>query len=373
VIVAVGASIVAPLAGPFDPSTVELDAAALPPAERDRTGGDGASDIGRDRDDLEPLWTIGSATAADPPSPAANRPSPRVEASVDLREPAAVIPFGSRPESGALAFWGGCPSVIEGRTFRDLGPGVIAIHLEGCSDVVIRDNDFINVAEGIYVLGGSNVRVVGNRFQNILGPSIRDGGIHGNFVMFNQVEGGLIQGNSGRCGDTEDTISLYRSSNVAVISNRLEGALEDTPGCLAWRSASGTGINVNDTGGNGNVVRYNTLVNPHRVGIGVAGGSNTAVEYNTVYGSHGGDHELAFGIAVENYSNAPCSNITIRANRVYWRLSTGLMAPVWDGRTCGKLLGRQTRRVDRTLDPKALAVTLPLPDRPLPQGLRRLE
>src|SRR6185369_14047910 len=158
------------------------------------------------------------STSGSPPSVAVAGPQPQAP-TVE----APTIPLGSRPESGALHYWGDCPSVIEGHTFRGLGPGVVAIHLEQCSNVLIRNNDFIDVAEGIYVLGGSNISVIGNRFQNIVGPSTRDGGIHGNFVMFNSVLGGLIASNEGRCGDTEDTISLYRSSHVIVASNYLEG------------------------------------------------------------------------------------------------------------------------------------------------------
>src|SRR5258706_10842941 len=127
-----------------------------------------------------------------------------------------TIPLGTRPESGGLSYSGDCPAVIEPHTFRGLGPGVIAIQLENCSNVLIRDNDFIDVAEGIYVLGGSNINVIGNRFQNVIGPSVHDGGHHGNFIMFNGVSGGLVARNEGRCGDTEDTISLHRSSYVTV-------------------------------------------------------------------------------------------------------------------------------------------------------------
>jgi parallel beta-helix repeat protein len=265
-----------------------------------------------------------------------------------------TIPLGSRPESAALHYWGDCPTVIEGHTFRGLGPGVVAIHLEQCSNVLIRDNDFIDVAEGIYVLGGSNISVIGNRFQNIVGPSTRDGGIHGNFVMFNTVAGGLIARNEGRCGDTEDTISLYRSSHVIVAGNYLEGAFYDSPGCLAWSSASGTGINVNDGGGTGNVVRDNTLVNPHRVGIGVAGGTETLIENNVVYSARRQDPASVIGIAVENYSGEPCSGIRVLGNRVRWTNSHGGSAPLWADGGCHTASDRRSQRTDRTLNPVAL-------------------
>jgi parallel beta-helix repeat protein len=283
------------------------------------------------------------------PSTAVTAPS---TAAAAVEPPA--IPLGSRPESGALHYWGDCPAVIEGHTFRGLGPGVVAIHLEQCSNVLIRDNDFIDVAEGIYVLGGGNVSVIGNRFQNIVGPSTRDGGIHGNFVMFNGVTAGLIANNEGRCGDTEDTISLYRSSHVIVASNYLEGTFVDAPDCLAWRSSSGTGINVNDGGGTGNVVRDNTLLDPHRVGIGVAGGTDTLIENNVVYSARRQAPDTVIGIAVENYSGAPCDGITVLGNRILWTNSDGGGAPIWTNGDCRTASDRRSRRNDRTLNPASL-------------------
>jgi parallel beta-helix repeat protein len=302
-----------------------------------------------------------SASTGDPgelalPSASGSAPSPTTTAprsAAAAVEPPA-IPLGSRPESPALSYWGDCPAVIEGHTFRGLGPGVIAIQLENCSNVLIRNNDFIDVAEGVYVLGGSNISVIGNRYQNIVGPSTRDGGIHGNFVMFNAVAGGLIANNEGRCGDTEDTISLYRSSHVIVASNYLEGRFVDSPDCLAWRSSSGTGINVNDGGGTGNIVRDNTLVNAHRVGIGVAGGTNTLVEGNVVYSARRGAPATVTGIVVENYSPEPCTGITISGNRILWTNSTGGASPIWANGGCRTASDRRSRRNDRTLDPASL-------------------
>jgi parallel beta-helix repeat protein len=282
------------------------------------------------------------------------RPPAIALTAVAQRIAAPPMPLGARPDSGALSYWGACPAVIEGHTFRGLGPGVVAIHLEECSNVLIRDNDFIDVAEGIYVVRGSNISVIGNRFQNIVGPSARDGGIHGNFVMFNAVSGGLIARNEGRCGDTEDTISLYRSSHVIVAANYLEGTFEDAPGCLAWRSLSGTGINVNDGGGTGNIVRDNTLLNPHRVGIGVAGGTDTRVENNVVYSARRQGPDTAIGIAAENYSGEPCAGITIRGNRVRWTNSDGGAFPIWADGGCRTASDRLSRRNDDSLDPDTL-------------------
>jgi parallel beta-helix repeat protein len=310
---------------------------------------------------IAPPSTVPSASnggLAEIAPPSARGSAPSTAVATPSSAAAAVtppkIPLGSRPESDGLSYWGDCPAVIEGHTFRGLGPGVIAIRLENCSNVLIRDNDFIDVAEGVYVLGGSNVSVIGNRFQNIVGPSTRDGGIHGNFVMFNGVRSGLIANNEGRCGDTEDTISLYRSSHVIVASNYLEGAFDDSPDCLAWSSSSGTGINVNDGGGTGNIVRDNTLVNPHRVGIGVAGGADTLVENNVIYSARRQAPDTVFGIAVENYSAEPCTGITVRGNRILWTNSSGGASPIWANGDCRTASDRRSRRNDRTLDPASL-------------------
>lgn len=292
-----------------------------------------------------------SATSGAPLTPL----TPSTTATAAAEQPA--IPLGSRPDSGPLFYWGDCPAIIEGHTFRGLGPGVIAIQLEDCSNVLIRNNDFIDVAEGVYVVGGANISVIDNRFQNIIGPSVRDGGVHGNFVMFNSVTGGLIASNEGRCGDTEDTISLYRSSHVMVATNYLEGTFVGRPDCLAWSSSSGTGINVNDGGGTGNVVRDNTLVNPHRVGIGVAGGTDTQIEDNVVYSVRRQAPDTMVGIAVANYSAEPCSGITLSGNRILWTNASGGASPSWASDGCRTTVDRRSRRNDWTLVPASLLDT----------------
>jgi parallel beta-helix repeat protein len=319
-------------------------------AEQERATALASGDPGateRGLDSIAVTRTPGGAPTVMPAKPIASPPN-----AAPIEAP--VIPLGSRPGSGALSYWGDCPAVIEGHTFRGLGPGVIAIELQNCSNVLIRDNDFIDVAEGIYIRGGGNISVIGNRYQNIIGPSTRDGGIHGNFVMFNTVAGGLIANNEGRCGDTEDTISLYRSSHVIVASNYLEGRFVDSPECLAWRSSSGTGINVNDAGGTGNVVRDNTLVNPHRVGIGVAGGTDTLIEDNVIYSARRGTPNTVTGIVVENYSPEPCTGITLSGNRILWTNSTGGASPVWANGGCRTASDRRSRRNDRTISPASL-------------------
>ncbi|MEZ0241672.1 MAG: hypothetical protein ACAH65_12830, partial [Chloroflexota bacterium] len=166
--------------------------------------------------------------------------------------------------------------------------------------------------------------------------------------------GGLIANNEGRCGDTEDTISLYRSSHVIVAANYLEGTFESSPDCLSWSSPSGTAINVNDGGGTGNVVRGNTLVNAHRIGIGVAGGTDTLVANNFVYSARREEPDTVIGIAVENYSSTPCEGIRVVDNRVRWTNSHGGAAPLWADGGCHTASDRRSQRNDRTLNPASL-------------------
>lgn len=233
--------------------------------------------------------------------------------------------FGSRPQSGPISLRDCRDVTISNKTFKDLGANVIAIRLENCSNVTIKAVDFINVAEGVYALNSSNIRVIDSRYQNIVGPHERVGLNRGNFVQFHNVNGGLIDRNEGKGGDTEDVVSLYRTSNVVVEDNRFEGT--------NWTSTSGSGIALSDGGGSNNIARRNTLVNIGQVGIFIAGGTNNRITDNVIYGEQRPRSNV--GIYVWDQSDGTCSGNVVSGNRVRFQKPDGTKSGYWGGGGCG--------------------------------------
>ena len=258
-----------------------------------------------------------------------------------------AVAFGTRPSSGAISLKNCHDLVIENKTFKDLGPNVIAIRLDTCTNVTIRSVDFINVAEGVYARNSSHITIADARYSNILGPHQRDGHNRGNFVQFDGVNGGLIDHNKGKGGDTEDVVSLYRSSNVIVEDNQFEGT--------NWTSTSGSGIAIGDGGGSGNTARWNTLLNIGQVGIHIAGGTNNRIESNIIYGAPRTGSNV--GMYVWNQSGARCSGASVVGNRVRFWKANGTFMPWWSGGGCGTLTYSKN---DYTtpIDPTTLAVKL---------------
>lgn len=288
------------------------------------------------------------------PSPT---PSPTVAptATPTATPPTGTPAFGTRPSSGALSYSGSnCPAVIENKTFRDLGADVIAIRLENCTNVTIRDVDFINVSEGVYALNSANINIERARYQNITGPYERVGKNRANLVQFNNVNGGSVISSKGRCGDTEDIISVYASDNILVEGNHFEGVAVSTPGCLAWRSGSGSGIALGDASGSGNVARNNILVNPGQVGVFIAGGLNHRIENNIVIGQ--AIPRSNVGMYVWNQSASPCSGHTVNGNKVNWKRADGVSNPYWNAGNCGTVVG--TNDLNANLDIELYRVTL---------------
>jgi len=234
-------------------------------------------------------------------------------------------PLGDRPASQALSLRDCRDVVIENKTFRDLGPNVIAIRIENCSNVTIRAVDFINVAQGIVVSDSSNVIVRETRYSNIIGPHARVGLNRGNLVQLVNVAGGLIAWNKGKGGDTEDIVSIYKSHDVIVEDNHFEGTAAAT-------STSGCGIGLSDEGGTHNIARRNVLLNPGACGIFIAGGTNNEIADNIVYGEARPPANV--GIYVWNQSSKACSGNTVSGNRVNWLNANGDPNPFWDAKNC---------------------------------------
>ena len=235
------------------------------------------------------------------------------------------VKFGSRRKSGPIVLRNCHNVTISNRTFKNLGAGVNAIRLENCHNVTIKYNDFINVAEGVYAFNSTNIKILNNRYRNITGPSERTGGNTGNFVQFHDVQGGKIDHNKGKGGDTEDVISLFQTSRVIVEDNHFEGT--------NWKSDSSSGIALGDGGGSNNIARRNKLVNIGQVGIYIAGGTNNQILNNKIYGGARSGSNVA--IYVANYSGGSCSGHDVKGNRVYFRKSNGVESGYWEDGGCG--------------------------------------
>jgi parallel beta-helix repeat protein len=259
------------------------------------------------------------------------------------------VPFATRPASAAVRLSNCSNVIIENRTFRDLGAGVIAIRIENCSNVTIRAVDFLNVAEGVYALNSSNITIVDARYSNITGPAQpRTGANVANFVQFNNVAGGLIDHNKGRGGDTEDIVSIYQSDHVTVEDNHFEGT--------NWTSGSGSGIALADGGGSYNTAQRNVLVNPGQVGIFIAGGTNNRILDNTIYGEQRPNSNV--GLYVWNQSSSTCAGNEVSRNLVWWRNATGASNPSWNAGNCGTVAGWSTNVWNPALNLASLRVLL---------------
>jgi hypothetical protein len=233
--------------------------------------------------------------------------------------------FGSRPRSGAITLTDCRDRVISNRMFKDLGANVIAIKLVRCDNVTIKAVDFENVAEGVYAVDSTNIRVIDSRYRNIIGPHERVGLNRANFVQFNNVTGGLIDHNKGIGGDTEDVVSLYASSGIVVEDNHFQGT--------NWESRSSSGIAIGDGGGSNNTARRNKLVNIGQVGMFIAGGTNNKILDNVVFGEQRPGSNV--GIYVADFSDGPCSGHTVSGNRVRFRNEDGVLNGYWQGSGCG--------------------------------------
>jgi len=266
-----------------------------------------------------------------------------------------AVPFGSRPESRPIRLRNCTDVIIEDKTFRNLGEDVIAIRLDGCRNVTIRAVDFIDVAQGVFAIDSTNIQVIDSRYQNIRGPHERVGLNRGNFVQLDGVDGALVARNKGRCGDTEDIVSVYQSSNVIVEYNHFEGG-DGTPGCLAWSSSSGSGIALGDGGGSKNIARGNILVNPGQVGVFIGGGTGNAIINNVVIGEPRPKSNV--GIYVWNQSDGECGGHTVADNWVEWRKEDGGRNPFYDAGNCGEVETRGNQWSHPSLRPADYAVRL---------------
>ena len=293
------------------------------------------------------------------PTPVRPRADARADAGPDTPRPRRHRPYQlERPVGGRLPVTPDLrrdpedrqlrQPVIEGKTFKDLGADVEAIHLENCNNVTIRTNDFANVAQAITVANSTNVKIEWNRYSNIVGPHARVGKNRANFVQLVNVSRGYISHNKGKGGDTEDIVSLYRSGGTAaspfiVEYNHFQGT--------NWTSSSGSGIALGDDTSGYSIARYNTLLNPGQVGIFIAGGTNHKIIGNTIYGEKRTSSNV--GLYVWNQYSSTCSGHEVRDNIVSWKNAAGSSNPAWDGGNCGTISGWTSNTWNANLNPRA--------------------
>ncbi len=255
-----------------------------------------------------------------------------------------------RTASGPIVINGQSNVTISGLQFQNLGSSQPnAIVIQNSSNVTVTANDFDNVIGAILAIDSSNITVTWNRYRNIGDGTIGFG--HSNFVQFGRTTGGYIANNKGIGGNTEDIISMYQSQGASASSpivieyNHFEGT--------TWTSGSGSGMMLGDSGGAHIVARFNTLLNPGQVGIGIPGGSDIHVTDNIIYGAQRSLSNV--GNFVYNYS--ACSNEEVSRNQVKWYRFDGVENAMSDAGTCG-VVTFADNNWSAPLDPVTLRVTL---------------
>lgn len=303
---------------------------------------------------------ISDGTMSDGPAPDGLAPdgAPAPDAAAEGGTPDAALadsgpwsaPFLGRTPSQPIHLTNCSGVTISGKQFVNVSGNAIIV--ENCDNVTITENDFDDVVGAVYALNCTNVTVTWNRYRDVGDGTIGSG--HSNFVQFNSTTGGLIAHNKGIGGNTEDIISIYKSggkdtANPLVIEHN---AFEGT----TWTSDSGSGLMLGDAGGSHIVARFNVLLSPGQVGIGVASGTDIHVTDNTIYGATRPKSNV--GIYVWNQYSTTCSGIEVTGNKVKWFKADGAENPSWDGQNCGTITGWSSNDWHATLDPATMHVTL---------------
>ena len=202
------------------------------------------------------------------------------------------------------------------------------IQLYNCKNITIDDCFITNVKAGVDAMHSITVKVNNNQFLNMNGPFPS-----GNFVQFDNVNGGGNQINNNRCENIagvakhpQDGLSVYQSNglpgdSIQVIGNWIRG------GQVQKDSGGAAGIVLGDVGGSYQVARDNILVNPGFVGIQAQGGEHIKVDHNIIYCSAA--PVSVVGISFGNYSGKSTSNITYSYNKVKWITPSGRQQNLW--------------------------------------------
>lgn len=228
------------------------------------------------------------------------------------------------------------------------------IQLNNCTNVIIDSCFVTNVRAGVNASYSTTVKVNNNQFLNMNGPYPS-----GNFVQFNNVNGGGCQISYNKCEDVvgvaqhpQDGLSVYQSNglpgdSIMVIGNYIRG------GQAQHDSGGAAGIVLGDVGGTYQVARYNVLVNPGAVGAQVQGGSHIKMDHNTIYST--ATSFTMTGIAYGNYSGAASSDVTMSYNKIkYFQTSGAEFDAWWDPSTATQPQGWSTNILKANIDASIL-------------------
>jgi parallel beta-helix repeat protein len=231
----------------------------------------------------------------------------------------------------------------------------VGIYLYNCYNIIITQNYFTNVSTGVYADHSSQggINVYQNQFLNMQGPFPR-----GQFVQFNNVNGGYNQINGNICenilgqSNPEDAISLFQCYGVAGNPIRVNGNVIRGGG----PSTSGGGIMLGDSGGAYIVADGNMLVNPGQYGMAISGGSNNSITNNIVYGASQSFTNI--GMYVAAFGSFPIVNSTVSGNRVKFYNAAGVLNGAWVGPGVTTPAGWSTNDWDANIDATILPATL---------------
>src|ERR1700743_719371 len=232
------------------------------------------------------------------------------------------------------------------------------IQLYNCKNITIDDCFITNVKAGVDAMHSITVKVNNNQFLNMNGPFPS-----GNFVQFDNVNGGGNQINNNRCENIagvakhpQDGLSVYQSNglpgdSIQVIGNWIRG------GQVQKDSGGAAGIVLGDVGGSYQVARGNILINPGSIGAQVQGGNHIKIDHNTIYSTS--TPFTVVGIACGNYSGAPSSDITMSYNKIrYYNTAGNELDEWWDPITVVQPIGWATNIQRANIDITILPATI---------------
>src|ERR1700744_2696143 len=232
------------------------------------------------------------------------------------------------------------------------------IQLYNCKNITIDDCFITNVKAGVDAMHSITVKVNNNQFLNMNGPFPS-----GNFVQFDNVNGGGNQINNNRCENIagvakhpQDGLSVYQSNglpgdSIQVIGNWIRG------GQVQHDSGGAAGIVLGDVGGSYQVARGNILINPGSIGAQVQGGNHIKIDHNTIYSTS--TPVALLGIACANVSGLSSSDIYIGYNKIKWTDYNGHEDDQWfDPQSVTQPLGWTTNILNAKVDATILPATI---------------
>lgn len=215
-----------------------------------------------------------------------------------------------------------------------------AIAIEGGSNIRVDSCLFFGVMTGVYAATSKTIKVLNSQFVNV---RQRSGPARGQFVQFNNVQGGEVSGNKGEnfyedysasnipgASNPEDMISMFGgTSGTAALPLIIKGNTFRGGG----PSQSGGGIVAGDHDGSYIRIEGNTLFNPGQYGIAIAGGSNHVITGNKIFSKQFPWSNNPLFIWAQSGSIV-CANNVIRSNRAYWINRDGERNGGWNAGNC---------------------------------------